>query len=161
MRKFTIIFVFVLVVFILYGFTGVFFNKDKKSTNLPEVEAMYKAPGYSTMMSISKIVEEQLGNDAILDLHVTPKGDEEHVSLELLSQDLLTEENLLRQSYPILLHASSIGHITSFKISWQLNEDIKLMSFMMDRESLSTMAMKNYATLPSITEDYFKHEAMK
>nr|WP_106783877.1 hypothetical protein [Lysinibacillus timonensis] len=160
MRKFTIIFVFSLVLFIAFGSIGIFFGKESPSIIIPEVEAMNKAPGYKTMMDVASIVEEQTLQDAIVNLYVTPNVNEEHVSLTLRCDDIITEETLLKNSYPILLKASSLEKITSFTITWQLNDELTVMSLMLDQNALSNIKMKNFATLPSITNNYYKHTSM-
>ena len=121
---------------------------------------MNNAPGYSTMMTVASIVEKELSEDAILDLQVSPNGNQEHVSLKLQGKDIFTEENLLKDSYPILLQSSKIEEIATFQISWQLEEDLTIMSFTVDHSDLSNMMLENYATIPSIAKNYYKHESM-
>lgn len=162
MRKFNILFIFLLTIFLVVGIVAIFIQDTDpfSDTTLPEVESMTKVPGYSTMMTVASIVEDELSEDAILDLVVSPSGNEEHVTLKLLSNDLLTEENLLKESYPILLQTSSIEDVTSFTISWHLDNDLPIMSFTLDKSDLSNMMLENYATIPSIAQNYYKHESM-
>ncbi|HWL27128.1 MAG TPA: hypothetical protein VNR38_25810 [Ureibacillus sp.] len=162
MRKFNILFIFLLTIFLVVGVVAIFIQDTDpfSDTTLPEVESMTKVPGYSTMMTVASIVEDELSEDAILDLVVSPSGNEEHVTLKLLSNDLLTEENLLKESYPILLQTSSIEDVTSFTISWHLDNDLPIMSFTLDKSDLSNMMLENYATIPSIAQNYYKHESM-
>jgi len=162
LRKFNILFIFLLTIFLVVGIVAIFIQDTDpfSDTTLPEVESMTKVPGYSTMMTVASIVEDELSEDAILDLVVSPSGNEEHVTLKLLSNDLLTEENLLKESYPILLQTSSIEDVTSFTISWHLDNDLPIMSFTLDKSDLSNMMLENYATIPSIAQNYYKHESM-
>lgn len=162
MRKFNILFIFLLTIFLVVGIVAIFIQDTDpfSDTTLPEVESMTKVPGYSTMMTVASIVEDELSEDAILDLVVSPSGNEEHVTLKLLSNDLLTEENLLKESYPILLQTSTIEDVTSFTISWHLDNDLPIMSFTLDKSDLSNMMLENYATIPSIAQNYYKHESM-
>jgi len=162
LRKFNILFIFLLTIFLVVGVVAIFIQDTDpfSDTTLPEVESMTKVPGYSTMMTVATIVEDELSEDAILDLVVSPSGNEEHVTLKLLSNDLLTEENLLKESYPILLQTSTIEDVTSFTISWHLDNDLPIMSFTLDKSGLSNMMLENYATIPSIAQNYYKHESM-
>ncbi len=162
LRKFNALFLFILTVFIIFGLVGMFLTDTDPFTNmnLPEIDAMNNAPGYSTMITVASIVEEEISEDAILDLQVSPKDDEEHVSLKLQSKDILSEENLLKKSYPIILQSSAIENVTSFSISWHLDNDLTVMSFTLDKTDLSNMMFENYATIPSIAENYYKHESM-
>ncbi|SOC35134.1 hypothetical protein [Ureibacillus acetophenoni] len=162
MRKFNTIFLLLLTIFIVFGLT-VFFISDTdpfKNTPVPEMESMSRTPGYSTMMTVASIVEDEISEEVILDLQVSPEDGEEHVSLKLLSDEILTEENLLKSSYPILLQSSEIENLSSFSISWHLENDLTVMSFTLDKADLSNMMLENYATIPSIAEDYYKHESM-
>ena len=163
MRKFNLIFMLILTLFIVVGLVGVFINDTDPFTNLndlPEIESMNRAPGYSTMMTVASIVENEISEDAILDLQVSPTGEEEHVSLKLLSKDILTEENLLRETYPILLHSSEVEKITSITVSWNLDEELTVMSLTLDKSDLANIMLENYSTIPSIAENYYKHESM-
>lgn len=162
MRKFNTIFLLLLSIFIVFGLT-VFFISDTdpfKNTPVPEMESMNRTPGYSTMMTVASIVEDEISEEVILDLQVSPEDGEEHVSLKLLSDEILTEENLLKSSYPILLQSSEIENLSTFSISWHLENDLTVMSFTLDKADLSNMMLENYATIPSIAEDYYKHESM-
>ncbi len=163
MRKFNLVFIFILTVFIVFGLIGVFVNdndEDSVSPDLPNSMVMANTPGYTTMMTVAAIVEEEISEDSILDLQVSPEGEEEHVSLILQSNDILTEENLLKQTYPILLQSSKIEEITSFTVNWKLDDNLTVMSFKVDQTDLSNMMLENYATIPSIAENYYKHESM-
>lgn len=162
MRKFNAIFLLLLTIFIVGGLIGVFINDTDpfKNTTTPEIESMSRAPGYSTMMTVASIVEDEVSEEAILDLHVSPEDNNEHVSLKLLSNEIVTEENLLKVSYPILLQSAEIENLSSFSISWHLENDLTVMSFTLDKTDLSNIMLENYATIPSIAEDYYKHESM-
>jgi len=163
LRKFNFIFLLLFTLFIISGLITLFINDTDVPYTSQETEAVSitNAPGYSTMMEIASIVEDEISEDVILDLFVSPEGHQEHVSLKLLSNDILTEENLLKESYPILLQSSMIENISSISLSWHLDNDLTVMSFTLDETDLSNMMLENYATIPSIAENYYKHESME
>lgn len=162
LRKFNLVFLLIFTLFIIFGLFTLFINDTNVPypTQITEAVSISRAPGYSTMMEIATIVEDEISEDIILDLFVSPIDDEEHVSLKLLSNEILTEENLLKESYPILLQSSTIENISSISLSWHLDNDLTVMSFTLDQTDLSNMMMENYATIPSIAENYYKHESM-
>ena len=165
-RKFTKLYMFLLLALIVIGGIGIFLSKEPSEEELAglEEEAANKTPGYATMTSLSKIVEKHMLENPVLDIQVSPQGDQEEALLLLQTTEFSTEDSLLKNTFNMLQDIQHIETLDSFTITWCTlieEENVEMLTLDFDREGLDRIQAVNYTELPSIAVDYYKHESLQ
>ena len=165
-RKFTKLYMVLLLGLIVIG--GVmFFISDAPSEEQQQKSeelAMQKTPGYATMTAVAQIANTHLLENAILDIQVTPKDEQEDVLLQLQTTEFLTEDILLKNTYNLLQDIRQIETLDTFTVAWFAlinSENTEVLTLTFDHQALQQAATVSYNELPSIVTDYKKHESLK
>ncbi|WP_332649633.1 hypothetical protein [Lysinibacillus sp. 54212] len=162
MRQFTKLYMVFILLLIILGIAGFFIAGEPDQKQLEE-EALNKAPGYETMTTVSEIVSKQQQDNALLDIIVTPKDENEEVLIQLHGHEQSLEKDLLLDSYHLLIELSAIKPINSLTISWFMlinNENVEALTMTFDRTALNTIDSHTFEELPTVASKYQKHEAL-
>lgn len=162
-RKFTKLYMVFILLLIIFGLGSVFISGEPSEKQL-EDEAWSKAPGYETMTAVSEIVIDQYEENALLDIQVTPIEKNEEVLLKLQGDKQYAEDELLMDSYHLLIKLAKIEPIESLTISWFMlveNENVEALTMTFDRKTLNTLSSLTYEQLPSVALNYTKHEKLR
>lgn len=165
-RKFTKLYMFLLLALIVIGGIGIFLSKEPSEEELAglEEEAANKTPGYATMTSLSQIVEKHMLENPVLDIQVSPQGDQEEALLLLQTTEFSTEDSLLKNTFNMLQDIQHIETLDSFTITWCTlieEESVEVLTLAFDRKGLDQIQAVNYAELPAVAIDYYKHETLQ
>ncbi|MGM9949702.1 MAG: hypothetical protein ACI33P_06230 [Lysinibacillus sp.] len=165
-RKFTKLYIFLLLAFIVLGGIGIFFSEEPSEEELAglEEEIADKTPGYATMMSLSQIAEKHMLGASVLDIQVSAEGGPEEALLLLQALEFPTEDSLLKSTFNMLQDIQQIDTLGSFTITWYTlmeEENAELLTLFFDREGLDRIQSINYTELPSVAADYDKHESLQ
>ena len=164
-RKFTKLYIILLLGLIVIG--GVTFFRSgtlsEEQQQKSEELTMQKTPGYETMMNVAEIANTHLLENAILDIQVTPKDNQEDVLLQLQTTEFLTEDILLKNTYNLLQDIREIETIDSVTVAWFAlinSENTEVLTLTFNRQALQQAATAAYNELPNIATDYRKHESL-
>ena len=164
-RKFTKLYIVLLLGLIVIG-SIIFFTSDAPSEEQQQQSeelAMQKTPGYATMTAVAQIANTHLLENAILDIQVTPKDEQEDVLLQLQTTEFLTEDILLKNIYNLLQDIRQIETLHTFTVAWFAliaSENTEVLTMKFDRQALQQAATVSYSELPNIVTDYKKHDSL-
>ncbi len=165
-RKFTKFYMVLLLALIVIGGAGIFLSKEPSEEELAglEEETADKTPGYATLTVLSQIVEENMPEAPVLDIQVSPQGEQEEALLLLQATEFSTEDALLQNTFNLLQDIRQIDTLRSFTITWctlkeEENEEVLTLTF--NREGLDRIQAIDYTELPSIAADYYKHDSLQ
>lgn len=163
-RKFTKLYIVFLAGLIMIGGVSIFLSGKPGEEKLEKLEeqAAQKTPGYETMTSLAHIVEKQLGEDAVLDIQVSP-NDKQEALLQLQSAESANENTLLEATCSILLDVQKLGSLDTITISWfmmQESENVEVLTLALTKEALDQVHMIPYSELPDIASVYEKRETL-
>ncbi|AWE06482.1 hypothetical protein DCE79_03370 [Lysinibacillus sp. 2017] len=117
-----------------------------------------------TITEISEIVVNQLIENVILHIEITPAQESQNVVLSLQASEFQTEDTLLKDSYNIVKELSRVQNLENFTLKWFMpvkNKNTEMLALSFDQQSLSTM--KNYTSvdLKQLATTYKKDERFK
>ena len=164
MRKFTNIYMLIIALLIVFGVIGVLFIGEPNAPEEVSQTMINKTPGYSTMVSVADIVSHQLLEDAILDIQVTPKETAQDITLKLQSNEFMTEDTLLKDSFNILQDMVNIEDISSVTLIWHMlvkNDNTVVLTMTFTKDGIQQLQTKAYTALPLLATTYEKHESLK
>ena len=164
MRKFTNIYMLIIAILIIFGGIGVLFFGEPNALEEVSQTTINKTPGYSTMVSVAEIVSDQLLENDILDIQVTPKKTAQDITLKLQSSEFMTEDTLMKDSYNILQDMVNIGSISTVTLKWHMlvkNDNTVVLTMTFTEDGLQQLQTKAYTALPFLATTYIKHESLK
>ncbi|KYG90872.1 hypothetical protein MHH70_07715 [Metasolibacillus sp. FSL H7-0170] len=157
MKKFVNFYLLIVVLFIIVGLSGFSSSKKENPEQAVEEIALENTPGYATMRAIEAMTKEQQLENAILDIQVIPKPNEEIVIVEMQSSEFMSLDTLLKDSYNMLIKISDVPQITEFTFIWQQpvnNKNHVALSMTFDRAGLDKIPTVAYSDLASIAKDF-------
>ncbi|WP_042471306.1 hypothetical protein [Bacillus ndiopicus] len=157
MKKFVNFYLILLVLFIVVGISGFSSSKNKNPEQTVEEIALEKTPGYATMRTIEEMTKDQQLENAVLDIQVTPKKNEEVVVVEMQSSEFMSFDTLLKDSYNMLAKIADAPQITEFTFIWQQpvkNKNHVVLSMTFDRAGLDKIPTIAYSDLASIANTF-------
>ena len=164
-RKFNKLYMVLLLSLIVIGVVAIFILDVPSEEQLQQSEEMAKqtTPGYETMTAVAQIANTHLLENAILNIQVTPKDDNEEVLLQLQTPEFSTEDMLLKNTYKLLQDILKIETIDTFTVTWFMlikTKNTEVLTLKFDRQALEQSAKIPYNELPNIVTDYKKHESL-
>lgn len=117
-----------------------------------------------TITEISEIVVNQLIENVILHIEITPTQESQNVVLSLQASEFQTEDTLLKDSYNIVKELYRVQNLENFTLKWFMpvkNKNTEMLALSFDHQILSTMKSYTYADLKQLATTYKKSEQFK
>lgn len=164
MRKFTKVYMIILVIFICFGVIGIIFTDEPNDTAEIDQATIDKTPGYETMTAVANIASEQLRENALLDIEVSPQAMNQEVVVHLQSNEFMTEDTLLQDSYRLLEEFQKLEDVATFKIIWYMlisDANTEVLSLAFSHDSLEDLATLSYKEIKSLATSYETHDVLQ
>ena len=158
MKKFSKFYLIILVMFIISGLLARFFlNSTEEDVQEAELEAAATIPGYETMLHIQQVATEQQLQDALINIEVAQQGELNSAVVHIQSNEYMTEEILLKDSYNMLTKLSNLEQLASVHFIWYKpvnNKNSVVLDFVLDNTMLNALSNYTYKDIPTIASSY-------
>ena len=163
MRKFTLGYMGLLILFIIGGILLIIFSSNEE---VPEIDEslIAKTPGLNSMLQVKEILTQQQLESALINIEVNPSQNGESVVIELQGNDFVSEDMLLKDSYNIFTSFISINDLNEGVLSWYAKIDgdnVNILTIQMTKTQMEQLEASPYTDIPSIATSYKKHDKLK
>ena len=163
MKKFTVGYIGLLLLFIIAGILMVVFSSKDETPEIDE-EQIAKTPGLNTMLQVNEILTQQQLDTSLIDIEVTPAKIGETVLIELQGNEFVMEDILLKDSYNIFVASASVNNLNEVVLSWYSKIDgqnTNVLTIEMPKTQMEQLKTLQYTDIPSIATSYVKNDQLK
>ncbi|MEK4228528.1 hypothetical protein [Solibacillus sp. FSL H8-0538] len=163
MKNFKRLFIFIFILLICLGIISLTFTSEPNTPEEIGQTTVDKTPSYGTMVAVTEIANNQLLENAILDLQVSQQEKEQDVVLHLQSSEFMDEDTLLKDTYNMLQQIKTLEAVATFTFVWHMlvrNDNIEVLTLTFSRDTLQQLPTISYRELASIASYYHKHESL-
>ena len=160
MKKFSMIYMGILALFIVFGVGMIIFSEKGGDSIQIDEKQKKNTPGLNTMLDIQQIIEYQQLEEYLLNIEVERENKSDLVLIELQGNDFTTEDTLLKDAYNIFLSASSIDQLSQIELVWHTKVDGKdqpIISMTLTKENMEQLVSKGYDDIPAIATKFERH----
>ena len=162
-RKFTVGYMGLLILFIIGGILMVLFSSNEETPEIDESQ-IAKTPGLNTMLQVKEMITQQQLESSLINIEVNPSQTGESVVIELQGNDFVSEEMLLKDSFNIFSSTVSIIDLNEGILSWYAKidgENVNVLTIQMTKSQMEQLKASPYTDIPSIAASYKKHDQLK
>ena len=162
-RKFTVGYMGLLILFIIGGILMVLFSSNEETPEIDESQ-IAKTPGLNTMLQVKEMITQQQLESSLINIEVNPSQTGESVVIELQGNDFVSEEMLLKDSFNIFSSTVSINDLNEGILSWYAKidgENVNVLTIQMTKSQMEQLKTSPYTDIPSIAASYKKHDQLK
>lgn len=150
MRKPLKFYLFFLVLITLFGILGNILINDEPNLDITDIDK--DIPGSEAMVAIYEQLAAVYGEDAVVDVAITPFNDD-YIADVLLLAPTTDEQQLLIESANVIELVTTTEPVASLSIEWEQQQSIMTLS--LEPKQLATWQQTLEATLlPSIANSY-------
>ena len=163
MRKFTIGYMGLLILFIIGGILMIIFSSNEGTPEIDEAQ-ITKTPGLKTMLQVKEVLTQQQLDSALINIEVNPSRNGDSVFVELQGNEFVSEDVLLKDSYNIFSSTASIYNLNEGELIWYSKVDgqnVRVLTIQMTKLQMEQLKTSPYTEIPLLAASYVKHEQLK